>query len=64
MSGYTPREMQLLKISDKYIEIIELVQLCPTQMTYWAKNVLVSWPGPHTEWHIVEGCTLNGLLSF
>jgi len=24
MSGYTPLEMQLLKISDKYIEIIEL----------------------------------------
>jgi len=24
MSGYTPLEMQLLKTSDKYIEIIEL----------------------------------------
>jgi len=24
MLGYTPLEMQLLKISDKYIEIIEL----------------------------------------
>jgi len=24
MSGYTPLEMQLLKISNKYIEIIEL----------------------------------------
>jgi len=24
MSGYTPLEMQLLKISDKYIEIMEL----------------------------------------
>jgi len=24
MSGYTPLEMQLFKISDKYIEIIEL----------------------------------------
>jgi len=27
MSGYTPLEMQLLKISDKYIEIIELDSL-------------------------------------
>jgi len=30
MSGYTPLEMQLLKISDKYIEIIELDQGCLT----------------------------------
>jgi len=27
MSGYTPVEMQLLKISDKYTEIIELDNL-------------------------------------
>jgi len=28
------------------------------------KLMLVSWAGLHIEWHIIEGCSLDGLLWF
>jgi len=44
--------------------LTELVieQPCPTEIDYRAKNYVTILTGPHIEWHINEGCTLNDLL--
>jgi len=39
------------------------MQLCPTQMAYWAKNyVTILTTAAHWITYIDEGCKLNGLL--
>jgi len=40
MSGYTPLEMHLLKISEKYIEIIELGWYDPRHFNKFCRNMV------------------------